>query len=440
MDFPKAGERNIELMSARVFSRVLLASMLLLTALAPASAAAQTPTTVKVMVVDYIKDKTDKWLENEVAPAFQATHPNIKIEYVYVNWGTLDATIQGYFASGNGADILNLGSEYVGQYGDKLAPLNRYLGDAAWFDNRQYLPSALASATWNGELRGLPWLTAPRAYMCRTDLLTQAGINEVPTTFDGWLRESKAATSIQDGSLMQAGLVTTGRLDDWQEYLSLMWGLGTPTYRANGEPNFDTSQARTALQFMYDRRRGVYPDETVADLPQQQGPRLTDGTNVCQWSNLWGAPATNDAIWDNIQIAPGPVVAGDDSTKPVVQVFNDWLAIPAYTKNLEASVEFLKFLGSAENQYRYNKEFGSFPPRQDAWVGYVTSDPIMRKLADLTQQYGVGFSDLRESARLVKILQTEMPAYFTDAESLDSALSNIQGQYGQALRDAGRVR
>ena len=61
-------------------------------------------------------------------------------------------------------------------------------------------------------------------------------------------------------------------------------------------------------------------------------------------------------------------------------------------------------------------------------------------VADLPQQYGVGFSDLRESARLVKVLQTEMPAYFTDAESLDSALSNIQTQYGQALRDAGRVR
>jgi hypothetical protein len=100
----------------------------------------------------------------------------------------------------------------------------------------------------------------------------------------------------------------------------------------------------------------------------------------------------------------------------------------------------LKFLGSAENQYRYNKDFGSFPPRQDAWVGYVTSDPIMGKLANLMQTNGVGFSDIRESAKLVKILQTEMPAYFTDAESLDSALSNIQSQYTQALRDAGRIR
>src|ERR1051326_7396142 len=111
-------------MSIRVFARFGLAAALLLTALAPTTTAAQTPTTVRLMVVDYIKDKTDKWLENAVAPAFQATHPNIKIEYVYVNWSTLDATIQGYFASGNGADILNLGSEYVAQYGDKLAPLN----------------------------------------------------------------------------------------------------------------------------------------------------------------------------------------------------------------------------------------------------------------------------------------------------------------------------
>jgi ABC-type glycerol-3-phosphate transport system substrate-binding protein len=425
-------------MGIRVFARFGFAAVLLLTTLAPTTTAAQTPTTVRVMVVDYIKDKTDKWLESEVAPAFQATHPNIKIEYVYVNWSTLDATIQGYFASGNGADILNLGSEYVAQYGDKLAPLNRYLGDAAWFDNRQYLPATLASATWNGELRGLPWLTAPRAYMCRTDLLQAAGINQIPSTYDGWVQEAKQATIVQDGALMQAGLVTTGRLDDWQEFLSLLWGQGLQTYRANGEPNFDTPQARSVLQFMYDRRRGVYADETVADLPEQHGPRLSDGTNACQWSNLWGAPATNDPMWDNIQLSPGPTAG--EGTRPVVQVFNDWLAIPAYTKNLEASVEFLKFLGSAENQYRYNKDFGSFPPRQDAWVGYVTTDPIMRQLAGLMQDYGVGFSDLRESARLVKILQTEMPAAFTDAESVDTALANIQTQYSQVLRDASRIR
>jgi multiple sugar transport system substrate-binding protein len=220
-----------------------VAFAVLLTALAPATTSAQTPITLKVMVVDYIKDKTDKWLEQEVAPAFQTTHPNVKIEYVYVNWSTLDATIQGYFASGSGADILNLGSEYVSQYGDKLAPLNQYLGDAAWFDNRQYLPATLASATWNGELRGLPWLTAPRAYMCRTDLLQAAGINEMPVTYDDWVKEARAATVIQDGSLVQAGLVTTGRLDDWQEYLSLMWGQNAATYKPNGEPNFDSPQA-----------------------------------------------------------------------------------------------------------------------------------------------------------------------------------------------------
>jgi len=43
--------------------------------------------TIQVMVVDYIPDKTDKWLEEEVVPAFQKEHPNINVEFVYVNLG-----------------------------------------------------------------------------------------------------------------------------------------------------------------------------------------------------------------------------------------------------------------------------------------------------------------------------------------------------------------
>ena len=112
------------------------------------------PVTLKIMIVDYVKDKTDKWLENEAIPAYQKDHPNIKVEPTYVTWGTLDETVQGYFTAGDGADILNLGSEYVAQYGDRLAPLNQYLGESAWPDIKQYLKSTLDTVTWKGELRG----------------------------------------------------------------------------------------------------------------------------------------------------------------------------------------------------------------------------------------------------------------------------------------------
>jgi multiple sugar transport system substrate-binding protein len=407
---------------------------------APTEAAMGETVDLKVMVVDYIPDTTDKWLEDTVVPAFQEMYPNVNVEFIYVNWGTLDETVAGYFAAGEGADIINLGSEYVAQYGDQLAPLNQYLGEAAWPDIKQFVPGTLDTVTWKDELRGLPWLTAPRAYMCRMDLLKTAGITEIPTTYDAWLQEAASASIVEGGAVKQAGLVTTGRLDDWQEYLSLIWGLGETLYNSDGSPRFDTPEAKAALQFMYDRRRAVYPDETVADLPEAQGSRLVDGSAACLWANMWGAPPADDPIWENISLTAGPTNPDFPNSKPVSQVFNDWLAVPAYSKNVEMAAEFLKFLGSADNLYEYNSGFGSFPPRQDAWKGYVTDTALMKNLGDIMSQYGVGFADIRQTAQFREILQREMPAYFTDLQDLETTLTNIQTQYTQALQDAGLIQ
>jgi len=392
------------------------------------------PVTLKIMIVDYVKDKTDKWLQDTVIPAYQKDHPNVTIQPTYVTWGTLDETVQGYFTAGDGADIINLGSEYIAQYGDRLAPLNQYLGESAWPDIKQYVQSTLDTVTWKGELRGLPWLTAPRAYMCRTDM------SKTTSNYADSIAQAKAGTKIENNALKTAGLVTTGRLDDWQEYIQLIWGEGAKLYQDNGTPNFNTPEAKAALKFMYDRRRGVYPTETVADLPESKTSRLSDGTAACIWGNLWGAPATSDALWNQIDIAPSPTNPDFPNAKPVVQVFNDWLAIPAYSKHIAEAADFLKYLGSADNQNRYNSDFGSFPPRKDAWTGYVANDKIMQKLGDLMIKYGMGFADIRESAKLREILQKEMPAYFTDTQDLDTTLKNIQDQYTQVLKDAKRIQ
>lgn len=390
--------------------------------------------TIQVMVVDYIPDKTDKWLEEEVVPAFQKDHPNINVEFVYVNWGTLDETVQGYFAAGEGADILNLGSEYVAEYGDRLAPLGAYFKD--WPDWAQFLPGTLDTVMWEGEPRGLPWLTAPRAYMCRTDILKEVGWDKVPATFAEMVKLAGDATIVKGGALQRQGFTP---LDDWQEYISLIWTLGGSIYKDDGSPNFDSPEAKAALQFMYDRRRAVLPNEQTAGLPETTGALLASDLVACQWGNLWGAPATSDPIWQNIELFPGVTNPDFPKSKPVVQVFNDWLAIPVYSKHIPEAVEFLKFLGSAQNLNTYNSHFGSFPPRKDAWFGYVEQDIVMKKMGELMGQYGVGFADIRETAQFRDVLMAEMPLYFSDAQSLDTTLQNIQEKYTQILRDAGRL-
>jgi multiple sugar transport system substrate-binding protein len=401
----------------------------------PPAAPSTEAVTIRVALVDYVKDKTDKWLEEEVVPAFQKQYPNVQVEFVYLTWGTLDETIQGYFASNNGADIINLGSEYIAEYGDRLAPLNSYL--KGWSDLEQYVPAALETVTWQDELRGLPWLTAPRAYMCRNDLLEKGGISAPPTTFADAIAQAGKTTVIADGKLTQAGIWTTGSLDDWQEYISLIWSLGGEIYQADGAPNFESDQAKAALQFMYDRRRAVFPNETTATLPEAQGSRLSTGEVACQWSNLWGAPATDDPLWSEISVVPGltdPAFKGDT----VMQTFTDWLAVPAYSKHIPEAVEFLKFLGNKENQHTYNEQIGSFPPRKDSWYGYV-ENPVMKNIGDLMLQHGRGFSDIRETAQFREVLMSEMPLYFTDKQDLETTLKNIQQKYTQVLEDAGRI-
>lgn len=394
---------------------------------APAAEQSGDTTTLRVALVDYTDDHKT-WLEKEVIPAFQKDHPGVTVEPIYLNWGSLNETYAGYFATGDGADILNLGSEFIAEYGDRLLPLNKYLND--WPDLKQYIPATLEATTYQGELRGLPWLVMPRLYMCRTD----KGVSATPKTFDDAIAQAKADTVLEGGTLKQAGIWTIGTdLQDWQEYVQFIWAAGGELYKTDGMPNFDSTQSKAALQFMYDRRRAVLPDESVALLGEAQGSRLATGEVACLWGNAWGAPKLDDPAWKNIVMGPSPAPQGG---KPVVQVFTDWLGIPAYTKQPELAVEFLKLLGNQQNQAKYNELFGSFSPRNDAAI----ESPVMQQQADLMNQYGRAFADVRAAAKLSEILQAQLPLYLQDSQDIDTTVQNIQTEYTQALKDAGKLK
>lgn len=203
-------------------------------------------------------------------------------------------------------------------------------------------------------------------------------------------------------------------------------------YTADGTPNFESAQAKTALQFMYDRKRAVLADENIARLGETQGSRLTNGEVTCMWTNVWAAPDPQDAVWETIVIAPS---ASAEGGKPVVTIFTDWLAIPQYTKNPELAVEFLKLLGNKENQSTYNELFGSFSPRKDAAI----DSPVMQQQVELMDKYGVAWSDIRVAPKLQEIVQAELPLFLQGTQDLETTVTNLQERYTQALKDAGRM-
>ncbi len=411
---------------------------------APTQPPAAAPVALKVYVVDFTVDSTDKWLQDEVVPAFQKLYPNVTVEFIWGTWSTFGETVAGYFAAGDGPDIINLGSEFNGLYGDQLAPLNQYLGEAAWPEIKQFIPGTLENASWKGELRGLPIFAAPRFVFCRTDLMQAAGVTAQPTDFAGWVDFAKKLTVIDKttNSLTQQGFVPVdaATMADFQWYLNTIWSIGGTLYKTDGvTPNFDSPEAAAALKFNYDIKRAVYPDDTVGTLPPSQGSVVDEGGGaVCLWHSGWAAPAADSPIWQKIDIQAFP---GDPTnfpnSKPIALSFVDWWAVPAYSKNVEMAAEFLKFVFSKDNNEKYNQTMGLIPSRVDAQANLAG---VVQKEAAVASKYGYGYAGILEPTKLQEILQKELGACLTDQQDQATTLKNIQDQYTQVLKDAGYIK
>jgi multiple sugar transport system substrate-binding protein len=404
------------------------------------------PVTLKIYLLDYTPD-TITWLENEINPAFVAAHPNVKVEITQGSWTGWDTTFSGFFAAGDGPDIINLGSEMNTLYGKSLADMDPYLGEAAWADIKNFGP-ALENAKYDGKLRGLPIFTAPRYVFCRTDLMEASGwTTGTPQNFADWVSFAKKASKIDSAtnSLTQQALVPVdaGSMADWQWWLLVFYSLGGQLYKADGTPNFDSPEALATTKFMLDMRQATYGPaaNAVGALPAGQGSVIDvddatgkDNGAVCLAHSGWAAPAFTRPIWSKATIDP---FYGDPAnfpnSKPVVLAFNDWLAVPDYSKNKELAAEWLKMAFTKEANNKWNETMGLIPARNDSQYGYVLESPQLKQEAELASKYGVGFAGIVESAKLSTIMQDALGKLVTEELTPEEVNAKIQSDYIAAL-------
>ncbi len=402
--------------------------------------------TLKIYLLDYTPD-TITWLNSEINPAFEADHPGVTVEITEGSWSGWDTTFSGFFAAGEGPDIINLGSEMNTLYGESLADMEEYLGESAWPDINNFGP-ALENAKFEGKIRGLPIFTAPRYVFCRTDLMEDAGwTTGTPANFEEWVTFAEQASVIDPAtnSLTQQALVPVdaGSMADWQWWLLVFYSLGGELYKADGSPNFDSAEALATTEFMLDMRQATYGPSmgAVGELPTGQGSVIDvndetgeDNGAVCLAHSGWAAPPFTRPVWEFISIDP---FYGDPdnfpNSKPVVLAFNDWLAVADYSQNKALAAEWLKAAFSKEANNKWNETMGLIPARDDAQYGYVVESPQLQREAELASQYGVGFAGIKEAAKLSTIMQDALGKLVTEELTPQEVVDNIQSEYVDAL-------
>jgi multiple sugar transport system substrate-binding protein len=410
------------------FVIVLLAALLLVSMM---PVAAQ-DTTIEVYITGLNEDSMN-WFRDELFPAFEEANPGVDVEILTGGWGDFDATVAGWITTGDGPDVIYLGSEYAATFGPLLADLDPYLGD--WEDLEQYLPTTLETVTFDGHLRGLPLLISPRPIFYRTDLFAEG--SAVPTTFAESLEFVAANTASDDtGLTMQGFMDIGGGLFDAQEFIAYIWSAGGELYNEDGTSAFDSEATREALQYMYDRRRTVLPTESQAGLQPIEGTPLGSGRVVSGIFPMWNVPALSDEVWNSVEIAPYP--AGENG-EPVVQVFIDWLSVPAYVpeEKLPLVTDFLKFVGSKDNAIALSAVQGFTPARVDAWEELRANNPVWAKLLELAETYGRSFSDIRASAELRPLITEQVNLFLTDQQSIETTMETLKEEYDAILEDNG---
>jgi len=124
-----------------------------------------------------------------------------------------------------------------------------------------------------------------------------------------------------------------------------------------------------------------------------------------------------------------------------VQVFTDWLSVPAYVpaEKLPVVADFLKFLGTKEYALALNKAAGFTPVRTDAWTDIRANSQVWDRLLGLAEEYGRGFSDIRASAELRPLLVEQITKFLTDQQSLEDTQANLKSEYDAILKAAGFI-
>ncbi|HEV7215772.1 MAG TPA: hypothetical protein VGP33_11685, partial [Chloroflexota bacterium] len=205
--------------------------------------------TIEFWLVDQ-NTNTQKLYKDTVLPAIKQALPNVTVNMGWKDWGStntgVDQSLSAAFAGGVGPDIFQWGAEYAFRVAHlKMGLVIDKMIDQ-WGQRNDFFPSALQTCQWQGKTYGLPYLSSPRTYFSRGDILKANGISDAPVTWEDDLDDGKKLTKIAAGALTQLG-TNTGA--DWQEFTELLISVGGGLL-VNGKTALNSPEGQLVAQFM----------------------------------------------------------------------------------------------------------------------------------------------------------------------------------------------
>jgi len=213
-----------------------------------------------------------------------------------------------------------------------------------------------------GALYALPYVGNSQLFFYRKDLFEKY-ILKSPVTWENVLVAAKTIQEKETGSktygyVMRAAQGNAAVAD----FMPIFWAFGGEMFDANGKPTVNSPEGIAALEFMLEL--GKYSPPGYASFNADEvGAHLLQGTaamsiNWPVWISPFSDPARSKVI-GQMEFTTLPA-----AKKPGQAEIGNWLiAIPRYSKNAEAAMDFLLWATSAE-QMKLSALRGNPPTRR----------------------------------------------------------------------------
>ena len=205
-----------------------------------------------------------------------------------------------------------------------------------------------------GALYALPYVGNSQLFFYRKDLFEKHGL-ETPGS---WKEVLAAAKTIQEketsadggkmyGYVMRAAQGNAAVAD----FMPIFWAFGAEMFDANGKPAVNSAEGIAALEFMLELGK-VSPPGYASFNADEVSAHLLQGTaamsiNWPAWISAFSDPKRSKVV-GKIGFANMPF-----ANKPGQAEIGNWLiAIPRYSQNAEAAMDFLLWATTAEQMKR----------------------------------------------------------------------------------------
>lgn len=362
--------------------------------------------------------------------AFEAAHPNIKVQSEFVAYEALHDKIVTDQIGGSGIyDTVLMDTIWPAEFAKSGIVLD--LTDKLPADFKTgVFDTAFAGGEYNGHFYGVPWLNDTEFLFYNKAMLAKAGFTSPPTTWDELLTQANA--------LKQQGIVQYPFVGQWAQselgvcdWTTIAGGTGGATFfDQSGKPVFNTGGPLKALELMRQMMT-----EGLAN-PASLGYGSDDVKNVLlagqaafglDWTYVY--MAANDPSQSKVvgQIGVAPAPGGDGATASGVNGGMS-MAVTRSSKHPDEALQYDLFLASQAMEEKYTEN--ALPE----WKASFENTKLTSQAPDLYAAAKVAFGNMVSRpmvpyyTALSNALQVAIQKAVTGQQTAQQALNDVAAQ------------